>query len=190
MEKIVVIDNYDSFTYNLVHHIENLTGTRPAVFRNDEISIDEVGQYDKIVLSPGPGIPSEAGICLEIIRRYASEKSILGVCLGHQAIGEAFGAGLSNLTNVYHGLSTQVIILDNEDLLFKNIPVTFNAGRYHSWVVSNSNLPDCLKVTCIDNNQMIMAIRHKEYSVYGVQFHPESVLTEHGSSIIKNWVEG
>lgn len=190
MKRILVIDNYDSFTYNLVHYIENLTGTRPEVFRNDEIKLDDIEAYDKILLSPGPGIPSEAGICLDLIRRYSSTKSILGVCLGHQAIGEAFGATLINLKEVYHGLSTQVIVLDNKDLLFKNIPVTFNAGRYHSWVISNNNLPDCLKVTCIDSNQMIMAIRHREYDVYGVQFHPESVLTEHGIDIIRNWIEG
>jgi anthranilate synthase component 2 len=189
MKNILVIDNYDSFTYNLVHYIENLTGYRPSVFRNDEITLNEVGKYDKIVLSPGPGIPSEAGICLDLIRKYSSEKSILGVCLGHQAIGEAFGATLLNLKQVYHGLSTQVIVLDNQDPLFRSIPVTFNAGRYHSWVISNNNLPDCLKVTCIDSNQMIMALKHREYKVWGVQFHPESVLTEHGASIIKNWVE-
>ena len=190
MKRILVIDNYDSFTYNLVHYIENMTGTRPEVFRNDEIKLDDIEAYDKILLSPGPGIPGEAGICLDLIRRYSSTKSILGVCLGHQAIGEAFGATLINLKEVYHGLSTQVIVLDNKDLLFKNIPVTFNAGRYHSWVISNNNLPDCLKVTCIDSNQMIMAIRHREYDVYGVQFHPESVLTEHGIDIIRNWIEG
>lgn len=189
MGKILVIDNYDSFTYNLVHYIENLSGTRPSVFRNDEITLDEAGSYDKILLSPGPGIPSESGICLDLIKRYSSEKSILGVCLGHQAIGEAFGATLLNLKQVYHGLSTQVIVLDNQDPLFRNVPVTFNAGRYHSWVVSNINLPECLKVTCIDSNQMIMALRHREYNVCGVQFHPESVLTEHGISIIKNWIE-
>ncbi len=190
MEKILVIDNYDSFTYNLVHYIENLTGTRPSVFRNDEIDLDRAGSYDRIVLSPGPGIPSEAGICIDLVKRYSQEKNILGVCLGHQAIGEAFGAELINLESVYHGLSTQVIVLDNQDSLFKGIPVTFNAGRYHSWVIANSNLPACLKVTCIDSNQMIMALRHREYKVYGVQFHPESVLTEHGEVIIKNWLEG
>jgi anthranilate synthase component 2 len=190
MKKILVIDNYDSFTYNLVHYIENLTDIRPAVFRNDEIRLDDVEAYNKILISPGPGIPREAGICHELIRRYSSEKSILGVCLGHQAIGEAFGASLTNLEQVFHGLSTQVIVLDNQDLLFKNIPLTFNAGRYHSWVVSNNNLPDCLKVTCIDSDQMIMAFRHRKYNVYGVQFHPESVLTEHGIDIIRNWVEG
>lgn len=189
MKKILVIDNYDSFTFNLVHSIEHLTGSRPAVFRNDEISLEEVDNYDRIVLSPGPGIPAEAGICLDIIKKYSPEKRILGVCLGHQAIGEAFGASLVNLKDVYHGLSTQLIVLDSKDILFKDIPVTFNAGRYHSWVVSNNNLPDCIKVTCIDNNQMIMAIKHKDYNVYGVQFHPESVLTEHGELIIKNWVE-
>jgi len=188
MKRILVIDNYDSFTYNLVHYIEMVTGLRPAVFRNNEISPEEVGAYDKILLSPGPGVPDEAGVCLELIRRYSKNKSILGVCLGHQAIGEAFGAELVNLKKVYHGLSTQVFVLDSTDVLFRDIPVTFNAGRYHSWIISNKNIPECLKVTCIDSDQMIMAVRHRNYDVAGVQFHPESVLTENGINIIRNWV--
>jgi anthranilate synthase component II len=189
MRKILVIDNYDSFTYNLVHYIENLTGVYPSVFRNDEISLEEVNQYDKILLSPGPGIPAEAGICLDLIKRYSSEKSILGVCLGHQAVGEAFGANLINLTNVYHGLATPVNIVDSYDPLFKNIPGTFIAGRYHSWVVAMDDLPDCLNITCIDENNLIMGISHRDFDVRGVQFHPESVLTEHGPEIIRNWLE-
>jgi anthranilate synthase component II len=189
MEKILVIDNYDSFTYNLVHYIENLTGVAPSVFRNDEISLDEVGNYDKILLSPGPGIPSEAGICLDLVGKYSSEKSILGVCLGHQAIGEAFGARLINLTHVYHGIATPVNVIDGNDPLFKNIPESFIAGRYHSWVVSKDDLPGSLNITCIDENNLIMGISHREFDVRGVQFHPESVLTEHGIDIIRNWLE-
>jgi len=188
MDKIVVIDNYDSFTYNLVHYVEEITGRRPDVFRNDEAAPDDLEKYQKIILSPGPGIPSEAGICIPLIKKYAQTKSILGVCLGHQAIGEAFGGELINLESVYHGVSTQVIVLDKNDPLFKGIPVTFNAGRYHSWVVSGQKLPSCLKVTCIDTSQMIMALRHREFDVAGVQFHPESVLTEHGFEIIRNWL--
>ncbi len=188
MSDIVVIDNYDSFTYNLVHYVTEITGSRPDVFRNDETDLERLENYRKIILSPGPGIPSEAGICIPLIKRFAQSKSILGVCLGHQAIGEAFGGELVNLDSVYHGVATQVIVLDNKDPLFRNIPVTFNAGRYHSWVVSGTNLPSCLRVTCIDTNQMIMALRHREYDVAGVQFHPESVLTEFGKEIIKNWL--
>ena len=189
MKKILVIDNYDSFTYNLVHYIENLTGTEPSVFRNDEISLDDVGYYDKILLSPGPGIPAEAGICLDLIGRYSSEKSILGVCLGHQAIGEAFGAKLINLTHVYHGLATPVNVIDFDDPLLKNIPESFIAGRYHSWVIAKDDLPGSLNITCIDENNLIMGISHRDFDVRGVQFHPESVLTEHGIDIIRNWLE-
>ncbi len=188
MEKILVIDNYDSFTYNLVHYIENLTGEKPAVFRNDKITLDEVDEYDRILLSPGPGIPEEAGICLDIVRRYAPVKSILGVCLGHQTIGEAFGADLINLDHVFHGEATEVNITDRTNRLFRNMPDSFIAGRYHSWVVAKTNFPDCLNVTCIDNNSIIMAISHREYNVHGVQFHPESVLTEHGRQLISNWL--
>ena len=189
MKKILVIDNYDSFTYNLVHYIEKLTLAKPSVFRNDEISLDEVDAYDKILLSPGPGIPAEAGICLDLIKRYSTEKSILGVCLGHQAIGEAFGANLINLTNVYHGIATPVNVIDRNDPLFKDIPASFIAGRYHSWVVAKVDFPECLNITCIDENDLIMGITHKDYDVRGVQFHPESVLTEHGIDFIRNWLD-
>jgi anthranilate synthase component II len=188
MKKILVIDNYDSFTYNLVHYIEKLTGVCPSVFRNDEISLEEVGEYDKILVSPGPGVPAEAGICIDMIRMYASTKSILGICLGHQAIGEAFGGRILNLSSVYHGVSTPVIITDVNDTLFMNITSPFDAGRYHSWVVSGDELPDCLGITCVDENGIIMGISHKKYDVKGLQFHPESVLTRQGCGILENWI--
>jgi anthranilate synthase component 2 len=188
MKKILVIDNYDSFTYNLVHYIEKLTGIRPDVFRNDEIELGAADKYDKILLSPGPGIPVEAGICLNLIRRFAPEKSILGVCLGHQAIGEAFGGRLTNLSQVYHGLATPVIITDHSEPLFKDLPEKLTAGRYHSWVVTRENLPACFTITCEDENGIIMGISHKQYDVRGLQFHPESVLTDHGIDIIRNWL--
>jgi anthranilate synthase component 2 len=188
MKRILVIDNYDSFTYNLVHYIGQITGHQPEVFRNDEISLDAVAAYDKILLSPGPGIPSEAGICLDLIRRYGRDKSILGICLGHQAIGEAFGGKLLNLSHVFHGLSTPVSVSDPEEQLFKGLPETFQAGRYHSWVVSTNKLPECLLITCLDEQGMIMGLRHKTYDVRGLQFHPESVLTEHGMEIMRNWI--
>ncbi len=188
MKKILVIDNYDSFTYNLVHYIDKLTGTWPAVFRNDEIGLDEAGEYDKILLSPGPGIPEEAGICIDLIRRYGPVKSILGICLGHQAIGQAFGAGIVNLSLVYHGIATPVTVMDPSEPLFKNIPPKFIAGRYHSWVVSRGRLPECLTITSEDDEGIIMGISHKQYDVRGLQFHPESVLTENGIEIIRNWL--
>ena len=188
MKKILVIDNYDSFTYNLVHYVEKLTGTSPAVFRNDEISLEEVGGYEKILLSPGPGVPADAGICIDLIKYYASAKSILGICLGHQAIGEAFGGKILNLDNVYHGVSTPVVITDMNDPLFANISSPITAGRYHSWVVSGDDLPDCLEITCVDESGIIMGLSHKTFDVRGLQFHPESVLTEHGLEIIKNWI--
>lgn len=190
MKHILVIDNYDSFTYNLVHYIGQITGIQPEVFRNDEIGLDEVATYDKILLSPGPGVPSEAGICLDLIRRYGPEKSILGICLGHQAIGEAFGGQLLNLSTVYHGLSTPVMVTDSEEYLFNGLPVTFQAGRYHSWVVDTRFVPGCLHITCRDEQGMIMGLRHQTYDVRGLQFHPESVLTEHGMQIMTNWVNG
>ncbi|MGQ9621741.1 MAG: anthranilate synthase component II, partial [Bacteroidales bacterium] len=185
--KIVVIDNYDSFTYNLVHYLEKIMNSRPDVFRNDEIGIEDIRKYDKILISPGPGIPSEAGICLELISRWAPEKSILGICLGHQAICEAFGGKLLNLSTVYHGISAPVKIKVPEEPLFRNIPTVFMAGRYHSWVVSRKHLPGCFKITCEDNNGMIMGISHTGYDVRGLQFHPESVMTECGLEIIRNW---
>ncbi len=188
MKKVVVIDNYDSFTYNLVHYIEKLTGITPCVFRNDEVTLDELKAFDKILLSPGPGIPVDAGICLNVIKRFSSTKSILGICLGHQAIGEAFGGRLVNLTKVYHGVATPVKITSDDELLFRNIPTSIVAGRYHSWAVSNDDLPSCFEVTCTDETGIIMGLRHKDFDVRGLQFHPESVLTEHGIDIIANWV--
>jgi anthranilate synthase component II len=188
MKKILVIDNYDSFTYNLVHYIGNLTNDTLDVYRNDEISLEQVGKYDKILLSPGPGIPIEAGICLDLIRTYYAEKSILGVCLGHQAIGEAFGAKLTNLAKVYHGVATPIHVLTPDDALYKNVPGIFEGGRYHSWVIANEKLPEELSITAEDENNMIMGISHKKFDVRGVQYHPESVLTEHGYQIIENWL--
>jgi anthranilate synthase component II len=189
MKKILVIDNYDSFTYNLVHYISQITGNQPDVFRNDEISLPEIGEYDKILLSPGPGIPAEAGICLDLIRQYGPVKSILGICLGHQAIGEAFGGKLINLSRVYHGLAMPVIIKETGDPLFTGIPPRIQAGRYHSWVVDSLDLPDCLAINSVDETGLIMGISHRQYDVRGLQFHPESVLTENGYEIIKNWIE-
>jgi len=189
MKKILVIDNYDSFTYNLVHYIRLLTGHDPDVFRNDRIDADAVNDYDKILLSPGPGIPVEAGICLDIIKHYGPAKSILGICLGHQAIGEAFGGSLTNLSEVFHGLSTPVSVIDPAEPLFNGIPGNIKAGRYHSWVVTRSDLPDCFNVTCEDGDGTIMGISHRYYDVRGLQFHPESVLTENGIDILRNWID-
>lgn len=189
MKKILVIDNYDSFTYNLVYYIEKITGTTPSVFRNDEIPLNEVGGYDKILLSPGPGVPTDAGICLDLIKDYAATKSILGICLGHQAIGLAFGGKILNLSSVYHGIATKVLVTESHDPLFENIPSSIIGGRYHSWVVSDIDLPDCFTVTCTDEKGIIMGISHKTFDVKGLQFHPESVLTEHGYEIIENWVK-
>lgn len=188
MNKILVIDNYDSFTYNLVHYIGNITDDPVDVFRNDKITLDEVEKYDKILLSPGPGIPVEAGICLDLIKKYSATKSILGVCLGHQAIAEAFGGTLINLDKVYHGVSTSIKIITPEDSLYKDVPEKLEVGRYHSWVVSKEDLPDCFKINSLDEKGMIMGISHKEYNVKGVQYHPESVLTEHGMKIVENWL--
>jgi anthranilate synthase component II len=186
--KILVIDNYDSFTYNLVHAIKKISGEDVKVVRNDEVDATSIESYDKIVLSPGPGIPSEAGMLKQVITSFAKSKSILGVCLGHQAIGEVFGARLLNMDRVIHGMSTPVHIVSRMTTLFKNIPDTFEAGRYHSWVIDETNIPDCLQITCVDDSNRIMAIRHKEYDVQGVQFHPESVLTPMGEQIITNWL--
>lgn len=182
-----MIDNYDSFTYNLLHLLKEL-GVEADVYRNDKISLEKIDAYDKILLSPGPGIPAEAGILLPLIRHYAPTKSILGVCLGEQAIGEAFGATLENLDPVYHGVCSDIRVTRKDELLFKGLENGFRAGRYHSWVVSQKNLPDCLEVTAEDENKQIMALRHKVYDVRGIQFHPESVLTPQGKQIIKNWI--
>jgi|SRR6185436_15306822 len=185
---ILILDNYDSFTFNLVHYIEKITNEEADVFRNDEISLEDVNGYDKIILSPGPGLPEEAGILIPLIKKYASSKKILGVCLGHQAIGEVFGAKLYNLPEVFHGLSREVNVIDEHETLFKNIPSPFNAGRYHSWVIDKTSLPSCLKITAVDDNKEIMSVSHIDYDIKGVQFHPESILTEHGEKLLENWL--
>ena len=185
--KTVIIDNYDSFTYNLAHLVKAL-GAEVTVLRNDQFSIDALEAYDKIILSPGPGIPSEAGLLLNVIKTYASRKPMLGVCLGHQAIGEAFGARLENLSEVFHGVATPAHIVA-DDPIFCGLPKTFTVGRYHSWVVATDQLPDCLTVTAVSDEGQIMALRHKKYDIHGIQFHPESVLTPEGSIIIKNFID-
>jgi anthranilate synthase component II len=186
--KIMVLDNYDSFTYNLVHILKELTGGPVDVFRNDEIAIEDGAIYDKIIISPGPGIPVEAGIAKNIIDHFASSKSILGVCLGCQAIAEVFGGSIINLDRVYHGVKTEIIVTDEGDKLFHDIPASFEAGRYHSWVVNEKDLPSCLRITAKDDKGMIMALSHVEYDVKGVQFHPESIMTEYGKKILFNWL--
>ena len=186
--KILVIDNYDSFTYNLVHAIKKISGLPVDVARNDEISLKEIEKYDKIVLSPGPGIPEEAGSLLEIIKAFAPKKSMLGVCLGHQAIGEAFGGKLHNMNRVLHGIATPVDLTENKSILFSGLPQSFEVGRYHSWIVEKEDLPDCFVVTSYDKDGLIMSMKHKEYDVESVQFHPESVLTPLGEKMIENWL--
>lgn len=185
--KLLLLDNYDSFTYNLVHLIEKVSDIEIEVFRNDEISIDEVEKYDKILLSPGPGLPKDAGIMPELLKRYSTTKSILGVCLGLQAIGESFGANLMNLDTVFHGLATPITV-NVEDIIFNNCPKTFTVGRYHSWVVDTHFFPEDLQITATDENGNIMALKHKIYDVRGLQFHPESILSEYGEILIKNWL--
>jgi anthranilate synthase component 2 len=221
--KILVFDNYDSFTYNLVHLVEKIMRQQVDVYRNDEIPLEKVKEYDKIILSPGPGIPEEAGLLLPLIKEYASSKSILGVCLGHQGIGEAFGGKLVNLRSVFHGVATTVRVISRESIdtsqssigsrqsapdsyrdgtrestnsslithysLFDGIPDEFDAGRYHSWIISDENFPNELEVTARDDNNYIMALQHKNYDVKGVQFHPESVLTPMGEQILRNWLK-
>jgi anthranilate synthase component 2 len=208
--KILVFDNYDSFTYNLVHLVEKITHNKADVYRNDEIALEKVKDYDKIILSPGPGIPDEAGLLLPLIKEYASSKSILGVCLGHQAIGQAFGGTLVNLSTVYHGVATKIVVSHDDNCrdadhkrqhqepgpdsyrvrsqLFEGLPDTIEVGRYHSWIVSDENFPEELEITARDENNYIMALQHKKYDVQGVQFHPESVLTPDGERILRNWL--
>ena len=186
--KILVLDNYDSFTYNLVQYIERVLKEAVDVRRNDQISLKEIGNYDKILISPGPGIPEEAGITLELIRTYGASKSILGVCLGHQAIAEAYGGSISNLSTVYHGVVGQMIQVIPGDYLFEGVPLEFDAGRYHSWVADRETLPSELEITVENDEGYIMALRHREHDVRGVQFHPESVLTEYGGRMILNWL--
>jgi anthranilate synthase component 2 len=191
--KVLVFDNYDSFTYNLVHLIEKILHERVEVFRNDQIPLEKVGDYDKVVLSPGPGLPEEAGLLLPLIKEYAGRKSILGVCLGHQAIGEAFGGNLHNLSSVYHGVATKVKIeqvkAHPKSILFEGLPAEIEAGRYHSWVVSDEQFPAELEVTARDDNNYIMGLQHRQYDLMGVQFHPESVLTPDGEKIMRNWLK-
>jgi anthranilate synthase component 2 len=187
--KILVLDNYDSFTYNLVQYIERVTGEAVDVRRNDQIRVDEAEDYEKILISPGPGIPVEAGVTLDLIRRYGATRSILGVCLGHQAIAEAYGGSIFNLSTVYHGVTGRMKQVVTGDYLLEGVPVEFDAGRYHSWVVEPGTLPGELEVTVRNDEGYIMAIRHRQHDVRGVQFHPESVLTEYGGRMILNWVK-
>lgn len=186
--KVVIIDNYDSFTYNLSHLVKEL-GADVTVYRNDKFELPQLAAFDKIILSPGPGIPSEAGLLLDVIREYAGKKPILGVCLGHQAIGEAFGGTLTNLSQVFHGVATEGTNL-SRDYIFDGIPPRFTMGRYHSWVVSKDNFPPCLEITAESDEGQIMALRHRDYDIHGIQFHPESVLTPDGRTIISNWLNG
>jgi anthranilate synthase component II len=187
-KKVLVIDNYDSFTYNLVHLVNELDRD-VEVWRNDKFALEDVAQFDKILLSPGPGIPEEAGLLLDVIRTYAPTKSIFGVCLGQQAIAEAFGGSLLNLGRPMHGIATPIDVLDQNELIFKDCPNVIKVGRYHSWVVRSEGLPDCFTVTATDSTNEIMALRHNKFDVRGVQFHPESVLTEYGKQMMKNWLE-
>ena len=186
--KTVIIDNYDSFTYNLAHLVKEL-GTEVDVLRNDKFELEELEKYDKIILSPGPGIPEEAGLLLEVIRTYAGRKPILGVCLGEQAIGQAFGGKLTNLSEVLHGIQTNVKI-KNKDYIFSGLPTEIPVGRYHSWVVDTEEFPEELVITAISSEGQIMALKHREYDVHGIQFHPESVLTPDGKQIVGNWLKG
>ncbi len=185
--KILVLDNYDSFTYNLVQLIEEITGDRVEVFRNDEISLDAIERFDKIILSPGPGIPSEAGILLELIQTYAPRKAILGVCLGQQAIAQAFGGSLINLSEIFHGVATMASQV-KDHLLFNTLPDTLEVGRYHSWAVNPLDFPDELEVTSVDKQGIIMSLKHKTFNLHGVQYHPESILTPHGKKILENFL--
>lgn len=186
--KILVFDNYDSFTYNLVQMIEHITQQPVEVRRNDQITLEEVEAYDKIILSPGPGIPSEAAILLDLIKKYASTKEIFGVCLGLQAIAEAFGGQLMNLSEIYHGVATEIEVVEKTKI-FKDLPSHFQAGRYHSWAVARENFPETLQITAVDAQGMIMALQHKEFPVYAVQFHPESILTAEGEQILRNFLQ-
>jgi len=190
--KILVFDNYDSFTYNLVHLVEKILNQKVDIFRNDKIDLEQVNAYDKIILSPGPGIPNEAGLLLPLIKQYGATKSILGVCLGHQAIAEAFGGSLTNLKNVFHGIATPIQVVTSPDgskpSIFESLPNEIIVGRYHSWVVNENDLPAELTITAKDDKGLIMGIQHKKFDVTGVQFHPESVLTPQGEQMMRNWL--
>ena len=187
--KVLILDNYDSFTYNLVQYIQEILGHKVDVFRNDQMTLDEVDKYDIIVLSPGPGVPADAGIMPELIKRYAPSKSILGVCLGHQAIGEAFGGSIENLEHVFHGIATDIKVIDDDEKIFDGLPKEITVGRYHSWIVKQEGLPDCFHVTAVAENNIIMALSHKYYHVKGMQFHPESIMTKDGKQMLRNFFE-
>lgn len=186
-ERVVIIDNYDSFTYNLAHLVKQL-GAKVEVFRNDQFTLNQLERFTKIILSPGPGIPEEAGLLMDVIRTYAGRKPMLGVCLGHQAIAEVFGGKLVNLKEVYHGIATEGTQFGN-DPIFGGLPKRIVMGRYHSWVVDRAGFPDCLEVTAMSDDGQIMALRHRNYNIHGIQFHPESVLTPEGATIVKNWLQ-
>ena len=185
--KILILDNYDSFTYNLVHMVEKITGIYPTVIRNDEISIADVGNYDIIMLSPGPGIPDEAGILKAVVKEYAGKKPIFGVCLGLQAITEVFGGSIINMDEVFHGVATEMTVIDQENVLFQNLPSKFPAARYHSWIASKEDFPSVLKITAEDEDGGIMAIQHTAFNISAVQFHPESILTDLGEDMVRNF---
>ena len=186
---ILIIDNYDSFTYNLVHMVETIIGKAPTVYRNDKINLDEVKNYDLLILSPGPGIPNEAGILKKIIETYAKTKPIFGVCLGLQAIVEVFGGAILNLEEVFHGVATPMEIVKSNAIIYKNVPKQFEAARYHSWIANASNFPEELEVTAVDSEGSIMSIQHEKYNISAVQYHPESILTPYGNQILKNFIE-
>lgn len=186
-ERVVIIDNYDSFTYNLAHLVKQL-GAKVEVFRNDQFTLNQLERFSKIILSPGPGIPEEAGLLMDVIRTYAGRKPMLGVCLGHQAIAEVFGGKLVNLKEVYHGIATEGTQFGN-DPIFSGLPKRIVMGRYHSWVVDRAGFPDCLEVTAMSDDGQIMALRHRNYNIHGIQFHPESVLTPEGATIVRNWLQ-
>lgn len=187
--KILILDNYDSFTYNLVHMVEEITGALPDVFRNDEIPLEAIEDYDLIMLSPGPGIPDEAGILKEVIAEYAGKKPIFGVCLGLQAITEVFGGEIINMDEVYHGVATEMEVVDGDAVVFKNSSTFFSAARYHSWIADKNKIPSELKVTCVDEFGGVMAIEHKEYNISAVQFHPESILTPDGEQMVRDFID-
>ena len=187
--KILILDNYDSFTYNLVHMVEDITGEYPSVFRNDEISIEAINAFDLIILSPGPGIPDEAGILNEVIKTYAGKKPIFGVCLGLQAITEVFGGSLENLDSVFHGVATTMKITKQDAVIYKDMPAEFEAARYHSWIAATNDFPEELEITAVDEFGAIMSLQHKKYNISAVQFHPESILTPLGEQIVRNYIE-
>lgn len=187
-EKILILDNYDSFTYNIAHYVDENPNYKAVVIRNDAISLEEINKFDTIILSPGPGLPKDAGIMNALVKKYASTKKILGICLGMQAIGEIFGGQLINMEKVYHGISSSINITKKNSIIYKNLPNSFKVGRYHSWVIDQENFPNTLEITAQTKQNEIMSLKHKEYAVFGVQYHPESILTEHGKQLIANFL--